>query len=64
MKKTQTLSKNLNELRKNLVSSKKELRGLILDNTQFKLKDNRQIFHKRKEIARILTSIREMELVK
>ena len=60
--KTEIVSKNLSDLRKNLMLAKKDLTQLILDNSQFKLKDNRQIFHKKKEIARMLTSIREKEL--
>lgn len=56
-------SRSIIELRKNLHDAKKDMFQLIVDNSQFKLKDNRQIFHKKKEIARILTAIREKELV-
>lgn len=54
--------KSLKEL-KVLVSETKDLiSSLVLDKTQNKLKNTRQIFLKRKEAAQILTIIREMEL--
>ena len=55
-------SRDIKELRKNLVDLRSELFQLVLDNKQFKLKDNRSISHKRKDIARFLTAIREKEL--
>jgi len=60
--KREILSKEGVELEKILVEKKNELFGLILDNNQFKLKNNRQIFHLKKDIARIKTAIREKEL--
>lgn len=60
--KKEVLSKDPAELRKTLAEKKGQLFQLILDNNQFKLKNNRQIFHIRKDIARIKTAIREKEL--
>ena len=60
--KREILSKDPAELKKILAEKKNELFQLILDNNQFKLKNNRQIFHTKKDIARILTAIREKEL--
>lgn len=60
--KREVLSKDPKELKKILSEKKSELFQLILDNNQFKLKNNRQIFHTKKDIARIKTAIREKEL--
>lgn len=56
-------TKTENELRKALLDAKKSLLDLTLDLKQNKLKNTRQIFWKKKEIAWILTSLREKELV-
>lgn len=50
------------ELRVLVIEKKKELFNLKLDNKQNKLKNTRIIFNTRKEIARILTLIKEKEL--
>lgn len=60
--KKEVLAKDPAELKKALAGKKSNLFQLILDNNQFKLKNNRQIFHTRKDIARIKTAIREKEL--
>ena len=56
-------SKSEEELRKMLFEKKQELFNLKLGNKQNKLKNTRVIFNTRKEIARILTLIKEKELV-
>lgn len=55
-------AKNINELTLLLKDSRDLLSNIRLDKTQNKLKNTRQIFIKRKEIAQILTIIREKEL--
>ncbi len=50
------------ELRKALSEARSALLNLVLDNRQNKLKNSRQIFWKKKEIALILTALREKEL--
>lgn len=52
------------ELRKTLKQAKEELFNLTLDNKQNKLKNTRSIFWKKKEIAYILTALKEKELSK
>lgn len=54
--------KNEKELKVLLSEKKDELFQLNIDNTQNKLKNTRSIFNIRKEIARILTLIKEKEL--
>ena len=56
-------SKSEIELKKMLFDKKQELFNLKLGNKQNKLKNTRVIFNTRKEIARILTLIKEKELV-
>ena len=51
------------DLREQLILKREELFKLKLDNKQNKLKNTRIIFNTRKEIARVLTLIREKELV-
>ncbi len=60
----QIINKTEGELRDILKSKREDLGKLNLDNKQNKLKNTRVIFNSRKEIARILTLIRERELVK
>ena len=60
--KADIFSRSLTELRKTLSDTRSEVNQLVLDNKQFKLKDNRSIFHKKKHMARILTAIKEKEL--
>lgn len=55
-------AKDIKELRKSLWDARDMLSELKVDNKQFKIKNTRQIFHKRKEIAKILTAMREKEL--
>lgn len=55
-------TKSEKELKVLLFEKKKELFNLKLDNKQNKLKNTRVIFNTRKEIARILTLIKEKEL--
>ncbi len=57
------VTKTEKDLREQLISKREELFKLKLDNKQNKLKNTRIIFNTRKEIARVLTLIREKELV-
>jgi large subunit ribosomal protein L29 len=50
------------ELIVTLSEKKSELLNLKLDNKQNKLKNTRSVFNTRKDIARVLTLIREREL--
>ncbi|MBI4097778.1 MAG: 50S ribosomal protein L29 [Candidatus Levybacteria bacterium] len=59
----QIINKSEKELKELLKSKREDLFKLNLDNKQNKLKNTRVIFNSRKEIARILTLIRERELV-
>lgn len=59
----QLINKTDKELKDILKSKRADLDKLNLDNKQNKLKNTRVIFNTRKEIARILTLIREKELV-
>lgn len=54
-------SKNLEELKGLLNETRDALLSLRLEKMQKKLKNTRAIFLKRKEIARILSTIREKE---
>lgn len=54
--------KSLKELHVLVIETKDLISSLVLDKTQNKLKNTRQIFLRRKEAAQILTIIREMEL--
>ncbi|MEK7534218.1 MAG: 50S ribosomal protein L29 [Patescibacteria group bacterium] len=64
LKDKQTFRTNsLKELKNLLEKARNELFLLKLDKAQNKLKNTRSIFLKRKEIALILTLIREKELV-
>lgn len=56
-------TKSEKELRVILSEKRKELFNLKLDNKQNKLKNTRVIFNTRKEIARILTLIKEKQLM-
>ncbi len=55
-------SKTEKDLKDLLKTKKEELFKLNLDNKQNKLKNTRVIFNTRKEIARVMTLIREKEL--
>lgn len=54
--------KNLKELNNLVIQAKDMLVGLKLDKTQNKLKNTSQLSLKRKEIAQMLTIIREKKL--
>ncbi|MEK9176587.1 MAG: 50S ribosomal protein L29 [Patescibacteria group bacterium] len=55
-------AKSDKELKETLAAKREELFKHNLDNKQNKLKNTRVIFNTRKELARILTLIREREL--
>lgn len=55
-------AKNDKELRKALKEAKDVLFNFSIENKQNKLKNTRQIFWKKKEIAWILTALKEKEL--
>ncbi|MBI2028173.1 MAG: 50S ribosomal protein L29 [Candidatus Levybacteria bacterium] len=61
--KTTLRTKSLNELKDMAISAQDLLSELNLSKSQNKLKNTRQIFLKRKELAQILTIIREKELL-
>jgi len=60
--KKELFTKSEKELRKTLKEAKEALFNLNLDNKQNKLKNTRQLFWKKKEIALILTALREKEI--
>lgn len=64
MKKTikENVTKSEKELKDTLSAKKEELFGLMMDAKQNKLKNTRSIYNSRKDIARLLTLIREKEL--
>jgi large subunit ribosomal protein L29 len=62
MKLKDITGKNEKELKDLLKEKKQELFNLNLENKQHKLKNTRSIFNTRKDIARILTLIRESQL--
>jgi len=55
--------KDEKELKDLLKEKRQELFNLNLDNKQNKLKNTRSIFNTRKDMARILTLIREKQLI-
>ncbi len=55
-------TKSAQELNKLLIAAREDLFNFKLDLTQNKLKNTRSIFHKRKEVALILTVLKEKEL--
>ena len=63
MKLKEIIGKSEKELKELLAEKRQDLFKLNLDNKQNKLKNTRSIYNVRKEIARILTLIREKELV-
>ena len=63
MKLKEIIGKSEKELKDLLAEKRQDLFKLNLDNKQNKLKNTRSVFNTRKEIARILTLIREKELV-
>lgn len=62
--KKEIFAKSDKELKKLLSQAKEDLFKFNMELTQRKLKNTRQIFWKRKEIASILTALREKQLVK
>ena len=60
--KKELFAKSEKELRKGLKEAREALFTLNLDNRQNKLKNTRQIFWKKKEIAFILTALKEKEI--
>ena len=60
-KKDDIKTRNIEELKSILKEAKDALFSLRLEKAQNKLKNLRSIFLKRKEIARILTEIKEKE---
>jgi len=54
--------KDIQELKNELVSSQKELFNLRMQLVQFKLKNTSLVAQKRKDIARMLTVMREKEI--
>ena len=60
--KKELFAKSEKELRKALKEAKEALFNLVLDNRQNKLKNTRQIFWKKKEIALMLTALKEKEI--
>lgn len=61
--KKELFTKSEKELRKALLDARNSLSDLMLELKQNKLKNTRQIFWKKKEIALILTALREKELI-
>jgi ribosomal protein L29 len=61
-KKVKKGEKTLQELKKEAKDLKNLVADMRLEKSQNKLKNLRSIFMKRKEIARLLTQIRELEL--
>lgn len=55
-------SRTEKELKDLLITKRSDLSKLNIDNKQNKLKNTRSIFNTRKEVARIMTLIREKEL--
>nr|MBI5455909.1 50S ribosomal protein L29 [Candidatus Levybacteria bacterium] len=61
--KKQLFEKSEKELIKDLKQAKEALFNLILEKSQNKLKNTKSLFWKRKEIAWILTILKEKELL-
>jgi ribosomal protein L29 len=60
--KKELFTRSEKELRKASKEAKQALFNLVLDHRQNKLKNTRQIFWKKKEIALILTALKEKEI--
>jgi ribosomal protein L29 len=60
--KKELFTKSDKELKKALLEARNSLLDLVLELKQNKLKNTRQIFWKKKEIALILTALKEKEL--
>ncbi len=59
--KKELFSKTVKELRVILKEAREAVIDLNMDKSQHKLKNERQIFNKKKDIARMLTAIKERE---
>ncbi|GDX62361.1 hypothetical protein LBMAG33_6710 [Candidatus Levyibacteriota bacterium] len=55
--------KSITELKQLLLDAKEILFTMRLDKVQYKTKNMRGVFNKRKDIAKIMTQIREKETV-
>lgn len=55
-------TKTIDELKEMYKAAKSEIIDLNIEKSQFKLKNPRSIFNKKKDIARILTILRGKEL--
>lgn len=62
--KKEVFSKDISELKNRLKEAREQLFEMRMDFSQNKLKNSRQLFFKRREIAQIMTVIREKELAK
>lgn len=62
--KKEIFTKSEKELKKSLLEAREELFKLNMELSQRKLKNTRQIFWKKKEIAMILTALTENKLTK
>lgn len=62
MKIKEISGKNEKELKELLLEKKRDLQNLMIDNKQNKLKNTRSIFNTRKEIAQIMTLMKERQL--
>ncbi len=60
---TQIKGLDLKELKLKVKSLKSELAGMVLDKNMKKLKDLKALDKKRKDIAQVLTAVRQKELL-
>ena len=60
--KTQIKGKTIAEIKNDIVKAKDDLRSLLLDKSQGKVKNTSSLSRKRKEIAILLTVMREKEM--
>lgn len=63
MAKKNLKTKTIEELKKEVKDARSILLDMKLEKSQNKLKNLRSVFFKRKEIAKLLTQIRQMELM-
>ena len=60
---TQVKALNVKELKDKAKSLKDEMDNLVIDKNTNKLKDKKVIFKKRKDLAKVLTVLRQKELI-
>lgn len=60
---TQIKGLSLSELKEKANSQRKEIADLVMDKNMKKLKDLKMIFKKRKDLAQILTILRQKQLL-